>query len=190
MSITAKADFHVCPFVVARDQREKAPWHFTGMESILVGRGDGKRLVVKVEQKFLDTGDYSIVGLEDRVAVERKSLEDLYATIGQHRDRFEAEFQRLNGMSVAAVVIEASWSAVWNPTKLRGAAWRSRLLPKSVRGTIQQWVIRYPKVHWFASGSRRAAEKAAFLFLERFWREETAMLKEEQPRYKKEGKAR
>ena len=161
----------VAPFAVAVDQREKAPYAFAGMSSVLVDcRGYG-RLVVKVERQFLNTGDYSIVGCEDLVAVERKSLEDLYSTLGQHRDRFEAEFERLNAMDVAAVMIEATWGDVRAPEQSRGMAWRSRLSPKSVMGTIQQWTIRFPKVHWYAPGSRRAAEQGTFLFLERFWRE-------------------
>jgi DNA excision repair protein ERCC-4 len=177
VSITrTAADFTVCPFTVACDQREKAPFSFTGMRSILSGRRGGggageNRVIVKIETKFLDTGDYSIIGFEDRVSVERKSLEDLYSTIGQHRTRFEIEFQRLSKMDVAAVVIEAAWRDVWSPAAARGAAWRSRLNPASVLGTIQQWIVRYPNVHWFAGGSRRGAEKATFLFLERWWRE-------------------
>ena len=39
----------------------------------------------------LKAGDYTIAGLEDVVVVERKSIKDLFGTLGQHRDRFEAE---------------------------------------------------------------------------------------------------
>ncbi|MCL2012618.1 MAG: hypothetical protein FWG75_07530 [Cystobacterineae bacterium] len=39
----------------------------------------------EVEVGTLDTGDYSLVGLTDRVAVERKSLADLVACLGRER---------------------------------------------------------------------------------------------------------
>jgi hypothetical protein len=68
-------------------------------------------------------------------------------------------------------MIEATWGEVQNPTAARGLEWRSKLLPKSVFGTIQQWIIRFPRVHWFAPGDRRTAEKGTYLFLERYYRE-------------------
>jgi hypothetical protein len=103
----------VCPFSIARDQQEKAPY---GFESI-PGRGasQGYRQVAKVETKHLATGDYSIIGLEDRVVVERKSLVDLYGTLGKGRERFEREFERMTAMDFANVVIEADWREIIRP---------------------------------------------------------------------------
>ena len=56
----------------------------------------------------LQTGDYSVRGLENVVAIERKSLDDLLACCGRERDRFEKEIQRLVAYPVRALVIEAS----------------------------------------------------------------------------------
>ena len=50
---------------------------------------------LRVEVAGLDTGDYSLKGLEHLVAVERKGLSDLLACIGTGRHRFERELQRL-----------------------------------------------------------------------------------------------
>jgi ERCC4-type nuclease len=57
----------------------------------------------------LTTGDYSVQGLETVVAVERKSLGDLLGCIGQYRERFDREVQRLLAYSCRAIVVEATW---------------------------------------------------------------------------------
>ena len=53
--------------------------------------------VLKSEKVGLYTGDYSIKGLENHVAIERKSLADLMGCIGTQRERFEKEIIRLKG---------------------------------------------------------------------------------------------
>ena len=50
---------------------------------------------LQVVRGTLATGDYSVVGLESVVAVERKSLDDLLGCIGTDRARFDREVQRL-----------------------------------------------------------------------------------------------
>lgn len=162
------AEIAVCPFTVAVDSREQAPYGFENLP--LPGRRGGKRLVVPVEYRGLAAGDYSIVGLEDCVAVERKSLEDLFATLGQGRERFEREIEKLSIYQRAAIMVEADWREICRPSEFRGR-WRSRLNPRSVWGTVFSWSQRYPRVHWYAMGSRRLAELATFEILERFWKE-------------------
>ncbi len=55
----------------------------------------------------LSVGDYSVVGLEDRVAVERKSLSDLLGTLTRGRERFEKELAKTRSLERFAVVVEA-----------------------------------------------------------------------------------
>jgi DNA excision repair protein ERCC-4 len=43
----------------------------------------------------LPTADYSVAGLEEDFAVERKSLPDLFGSLTSGRDRFRRELQRL-----------------------------------------------------------------------------------------------
>ena len=111
------------PFTIAIDNREQQPYSF-GLATVEPLGYSSVRTITT----YLPTGDYSIVGLEGRFAVERKSLEDLYATLGQGRSRFEAEFQRLNAMDFAAIVIEADLRDVWRPADAR-PGWKSRLRP-------------------------------------------------------------
>lgn len=56
----------------------------------------------------LDTGDYSILGAEHLVSVERKSLQDMLQSLTHERDRFEKELQRGKALDFFAVIVEAN----------------------------------------------------------------------------------
>jgi ERCC4-type nuclease len=167
----ARTGLVVCPFTVVRDSREQLPYEFTGM----VGTA-GEPLVVPTVVKGLPSGDYSIDGMEDQVAIERKSLDDLYGSVTWGRERFEREIFRLNAMvsadrmRFAAVVIEASWPEIMAPLEYR-PGWINQTEPRSVEGTIVAWSIRFPRVHWWACGDRRGAECRTFSILRKFWEE-------------------
>ena len=91
----------VSPFTVVVDTREQVPFDF---RSIPARETDGGGCVaVRTVVKGLATGDYSIEGWENRVVVERKSLTDLYGTLGRGRERFEREFDRLAEMGYPVV---------------------------------------------------------------------------------------
>lgn len=104
------------PATIVIDTREQSPFTFEGIRSDACDGGGP--LVVGFARSTLASGDYSVVGLEEVVGVERKSLADLYSTIGQHRERFERELARLNEFRFAAVVVEADWRNIlgaWPP---------------------------------------------------------------------------
>lgn len=48
-----------------------------------------------IVNKGLKTGDYSVVGMEELVTIERKSIHDLFGTLGKGRRRFENELKRM-----------------------------------------------------------------------------------------------
>jgi ERCC4-type nuclease len=150
-----------CPFTILVDGREKAPFTFTAIQAD-ADRGY-RPLAIARQWAHLETGDYTIEGMEDLVAVERKSLEDLYSTLGQHRQRFEREMQRLAAMEHAAVVIEADWWRI-----LQRPPPQSKLLPKTVFRTALSWAEKYG-VHWLAMPDRRMAEITTFRVLECFY---------------------
>lgn len=81
------------PLHILVDAREQAPWTF----------GDG----FVATRATLTTGDYTVAGLEDRFAIERKSLGDFVGTVIHNWIRFRKELNRLGGMDLAAVVVEA-----------------------------------------------------------------------------------
>ena len=159
------------PFTVIVDGREKRPYTFEGLRAD--ARDLRRPLVVKTEWGHLRTGDYSIEGMEEQVCIERKSLQDIFATVGQHRARFEREHQRMAEFDFAAVVVEADLRTVLNNPPAY-----SRLPPKSIFRTALAWQVRYG-VQWIWAGSRRLAEVTTFRLLERFWREQQT--KEPQP---------
>lgn len=153
---------------VKQDTREQVRYTFEGISwDAQDGGGPGKTLTIETVRGTLKQGDYSLLGYESRVSVERKSLEDAYSTIGQGRDRFERELERLASYEFAAVVIEATW-----PEICADPPGHTRLAPKTVFRSIVAWSVRYPRVHWFPAGPRRLAEITTFRLLERFLREE------------------
>jgi ERCC4-type nuclease len=155
-------EFNTCPFAIIIDSREQSPYSFSGF----VSDAKDKRLplIVRTKIEGLKTGDYSIEGHESEVTVERKSLVDLYGTIGGGRDRFERELERMAEIPIAHVVIEASW-----PQIIGQRPERSRVLPKTIFRSINAWEQRYSTIHWHAMGTRGLSEHKTFRILERYW---------------------
>lgn len=133
---------------VVIDTREQAPFAFNGYEAeVLAGT--------------LPTGDYSLAGLEDRVAVERKELGDLVACLGRERERFERELQRAAGLDAFMVVVESPWEA------LAKGNYRSALNPHAACQSVLAFQARY-RIPFLFAGSRAAAEYATWGFLRQY----------------------
>jgi DNA excision repair protein ERCC-4 len=152
------------PFTILVDDREGLPFAFANIKGD--ARDGHKAIAVRTEVRRLKTGDYTIDGYQDRIACERKSHGDLFSTLGNGRERFELEVERLNEMDFAAVVVESSWYQIaFEPPT------RSRMNPKCVMRSILAWSQRFPKVHWFPMGTRAMAEATCYRLLERFYRD-------------------
>jgi ERCC4-type nuclease len=82
----------------------------------------------------LATGDYSVVGLESVVSLERKSLTDLLGCVGGDRARFDREVQRLLAYPVRALIVEATWG------DLEAGNWQSKVTPAAAIGSVLGWV--------------------------------------------------
>lgn len=119
------------------DTREQTPWRFSE--------------AVDTELASLPTGDYSVAGASDRVAIERKSLPDLVACCGPERERFLDCCRRLRAYELRAAVVEASIGDVLTHR------YRSRLLPQSVIGTALAIFVDYGVPVLWAGNSRTAA---------------------------------
>lgn len=115
----------------------------------------------------LATGDYSVRGLERIISIERKSLDDLLMCVGQERERFEREIQRLLAYPTRAIVVEASWR------DLENGGWRARITPSAAMGSVLGWIAQgIPMI--FAGDHEsggRAASRLLFLAARRRWRE-------------------
>lgn len=113
-----RAGNFLTPVVI--DTREQRPFAFEGMKCDAADGGGP--LTVPTLRGTLKSGDYSLKGYETRVAVERKSIEDLFGTLGQGRERFERELARLSLYRFAAVVVEADWRAILGAYPIQLAA--------------------------------------------------------------------
>lgn len=82
----------------------------------------------------LTTGDYSCVGLEHVIAIERKELGDLISCVGRERERFEKEVQRLLAYPVRALVVEAYWH------NIEQGDYRAKVHPNAAIGSLIGWI--------------------------------------------------
>lgn len=86
----------------------------------------------------LTSGDYSVLGLEDLFAVERKSVADLVACcVGDNRDRLSRELHRLRGCRFARLLV------VGTREQIERADYRSRIVPSAVLHSLAAWEARF-----------------------------------------------
>jgi DNA excision repair protein ERCC-4 len=157
----------VFPVAVLIDTREQLPFSFDGIPADK--EHGGGVWEVKTERRGIPSGDYSLDGYADRVAVERKSVSDLFGTVSKGRNRFVRELERLSEFTFAAVVIEGDWTEITTDPPAR-----SKLPPRLVFRSVLAWQQRYPRVHWWPCPNRDFAEVCTFRILERFLKEQAA----------------
>jgi DNA excision repair protein ERCC-4 len=104
------------PLVLIQDSREQCPLVFPAEVSVIV--------------KGLPIGDYTAVGLEGEVAIERKSVPDLVHSLTFERPRFLRELARLAELRSACVVIEGDLH------QLHEHDYRSQATPTSMVGSV------------------------------------------------------
>lgn len=130
---------------VVVDTREQAPWTFEG-QGLEVVRGK------------LAAGDYSVEGLEGRVAIERKSLEDWIRTVLRERSRFYRELELLRGYDFRCVIVEAG------VREILAGNYRSAAPPAAVMGFVAEVAVAQ-SVPVYLAGSRAEAQALAGGFL-------------------------
>jgi DNA excision repair protein ERCC-4 len=131
------------------DTREQMPFLFTGFDA-------------ETEVVGLPIGDYSLPGFTDRVAVERKELNDLIACLkNDSRDRFERELARGRHYDLFVVVVEASLADVSQ------GRYRSDMKPQAALQSIITFQVRY-RTPFIWAGSREGAEYYTYWLLQKF----------------------
>jgi ERCC4-type nuclease len=89
--------------VIIRDTREKCGYKFNSSANC------GGTIVQK-----LNAGDYSIVGLEDYIIIERKeSMDELCKNLGKERARFMRELERMAHVKHKFLIIEDYASSIF-----------------------------------------------------------------------------
>jgi len=109
-------------------------------------------------------GDYSISGLEDNVAIERKELNDLIGCLTTDRERFKKELHKGKALDYFALVIEGSLSDVTN------GRYRSQMNPKSAIQSLIAFSVRYRLPIWFCE-ARPYAQSVTESLLYKYVRE-------------------
>lgn len=128
------------------DTREQTPWTFEG-------------LGCKTVRAKLEAGDYSVRGLERRVAIERKSLDDWVKTVLQGRQRFYRELEALRAYEFRAVIIEAGVREVM------AGRYKSSAPPNTVLGFIAEVTVAQ-SVPVYLAGTRAEAQILAKALLD------------------------
>lgn len=141
------------------DTREQRPFRFERWPAVILEPGT------------LPTGDYSLPGLAHRVALERKSLDDLVGCLkSTGRERFERELARARGMDLFAVVIEAGLQDV------TAHKYHSHMTPKAIIESINAFTVRH-HVPFLFCGDRAHAEGMVYSLLSKFIAERQKELK-------------
>lgn len=135
---------------VVIDTREQKPFTFLqcGMD-------------IETAAGTLPIGDYSIAGLENHIAVERKSLPDLVQCLGRERERFAREMMRAAALESFAVVIEAPWQA------LAEGKYKGNLNPGAACASVAAFTARH-RIPFFFAGTRGMAERFTAVFLRQY----------------------
>ncbi len=131
------------PVTIIVDTRERYPYRFAqqGAETV---------------RATVPAGDYAVQAADGTVlaAVERKSLDNLAATLSDGALAFQ--MQRLAELPLAAVVLEARYSALYKLEHVNGN-W--------LADQLARLEVRYPEVHLVFADSRRFAEDWTYRFL-------------------------
>jgi len=131
------------------DSREQQPFAFTKYE-------------VTTEVIALPVGDYSLPGFQDRVAIERKELNDLIACLmNGNRERFERELYRGKHHDLFVVVVEASLNDV-----LHGR-YKSEMKAHAAMQSLMAFTVRYGTSFIWA-GTRAGAEYVTYSLLTKY----------------------
>jgi ERCC4-type nuclease len=151
------SDAPMRPYTVAVDSREQLPYAWEG---------------VACQKVTLAAGDYSIVGMERVVCVERKSFADFYGCLTDARERFENALHRMAAVRYPLVVIEASMSDLLTPYTYAasgGMELCSQLSPLVAQNSLLSWGCRY-RIPMLLCGERSAAARMTLQHLDVVWR--------------------
>jgi len=140
-------------FKIVQDTREKIPLDFSFYSDC-----------TSVEIRKLDTGDYSAVGYEDKVYIERKrSTSEIAINFGTDNARWYRELERMSKVKFKYVVCEFSVEDVLSfpknsgipKEKWKGLRFNGKYLYKIMKETEAKYNVKF----LFCNDAQEAAEK-------------------------------
>lgn len=138
--------------IILIDTREKFPFDFSRFSNWIAGEKKHK----------LNVGDYSIQGMENVIALERKSLSDLITTLIQQRVRFFKMCEQLAQYRWRALLVEASYEDIKSPYDKE---YTTMAHPNAVSGTLDALEARFCIPIIYTSQCRPLAEEKAASWL-------------------------
>ena len=152
-------------FTIQIDYREKTPWLFE------VARASG--IPYRLVMRKVNSGDYTFVGGDNVIAVERKSMADFMKTMSlsldgsgkQLRYRFSLEIARLQKIQESYIIVEAPLQRVLQI----GTALKGQIAKLLLLRAILRMKRLYPRTRWIFAPNREEAQQVAFFVLHRAW---------------------
>lgn len=151
--------------VVLVDSRERQPWRLAQ---------NHPNWIAAERRVALKAGDYSVEGMADLLAIERKSLADLVNCTVASRSRFIACCERLSKLRWKAILVEATYEDVkagWEDQETE-----SRVHPNAVCGTLDAIEAKFAIPVIYTSRHRALATERAASWLSKhftYWWLET-----------------
>lgn len=137
------------------DTREQLPLSFARFPNWIAGE---RRDTVPV-------GDYTVEGMEDLLALERKSLEDLVGTLTHSRERFIRMCEKLACLKYKAILVECTYEDVKSPYPGEF----SSAHPNGISGSLDAIEARWGIPVIYTSRHRVLAEEKAASWLSKHW---------------------
>jgi hypothetical protein len=153
--------------VVLIDTREQRPFTFERFSN----------WIERTELRSLKTGDYSILGMENLICLERKGLADLILTLIHNRARFLDQCERMLDYLHRAIIVEASYEDLKTPypdelqlqaqsrAGIKDSRLHTRAHPNGVTGTLDAVEARFGINILYTSRRRELSEERAASWL-------------------------
>ena len=143
------------PYTVVKDSREQDGYTFEKF------KGRYTSCNGMVVQK-LDTGDYSLLGMEDKLCIERKGrISELAINLGSDKYRFLSEIERMKSFPFKFLILEFSLEDVMNfpeGSDIPEKKWNSiKVSNKYILKMLVEFQM-YDNIHVVFAGSRKNAK--------------------------------
>jgi len=151
MAITRKPKF-----TIIQDTREQEGkgWNFRASAN-----------ANKMKRKKLDVGDYCIEGMENIICIERKTIGDLWSTLGLQKnyERFLREWDRAKNHQMKYLIIEGTVADI-----NRGYQW-SKVSANLIHAKLTSLQVKH-NVHVIFAGRKDVAQSYTRSLLDKLYR--------------------
>ena len=121
-------------------------------------------LDIPIIVRKLDVGDLSVVGYEDKIAIDRKQIGDFIGCCTWEKDRFFRMLTAMTALSFAAIIVETSIADI------RSRKYRADVTPGFVLAAAARITTKY-RIPVFFCGSLESSTAFAVHLLRSWWRE-------------------